>query len=78
MNEELKPCPFCGSIEVNNTNYDKGYLTEDDDNDGLEFVIVCPDCICSILPSSNISIAIERWNKRYDEKSLTPNSESTK
>ena len=54
MNEELKPCPFCGSNEeVRVTKH--GYF-------GVNCI-----CGCSLFGFETGHKAIEAWNKRVDK-----------
>ena len=62
MNEELKPCPFCGS--------DRALIRRDDDG---EFYIWCCGCGArtgNISPERCVdearAEAIERWNRRAE------------
>lgn len=54
MMDELKPCPFCGSIKVRITFYD--------DNDVC--VVECQDCGALGPIALESAKAIEAWNKR--------------
>lgn len=47
---ELKPCPFCGSENINDTT-----LTE---------VMVCPDCATSGPDCDTPKEAVKNWNAR--------------
>lgn len=76
MDEELKPCPFCGG-EVN------VYVRDGDNNSAIIFGsakmvrIKCPDCFCDIQVNENcfedvitfdemLDYAIEQWNTRAE------------
>ena len=56
MNEKLKPCPFCGSIDVEEKQYG--------DN---EFWVSCADCGARIPEYEDYDEAIEAWNRRTNE-----------
>ena len=66
----LLPCPFCGSSEVNNTSYEGGREVDGE----VTYVIVCPDCVCSICPTLSLSEAVAAWNMRPDTKVGTPSA----
>jgi Lar family restriction alleviation protein len=55
--EELKPCPFCGSFEVNNTE------PPSPDKHGA-YCWVCPDCIACGGVGLSIKDATDAWNVR--------------
>jgi Lar family restriction alleviation protein len=56
MSEELKPCPFCGSTNL-------------EDDVGLdEARIVCADCDCFGPTLSNMSEAVIAWNTRQEKE----------
>lgn len=59
MNNELKPCPFCGE-EATVWLCGEGYLVE------------CNNEICGCVYGSNITLtrdqAVKLWNKRAKEK----------
>ena len=58
MNEEIKPCPFCGS--------------EGDYDDFIEVVIcVNPKCNSYGPDGENESDSIQKWNQRLHEKEKT-------
>ncbi len=59
MNEELKPCPFCGSSEVNNTS------TPTASRQSLYFWI-CPDCVAVGPIGESVEQATDAWNKRIN------------
>ena len=58
----LLPCPFCGSSEVNNTSYESGREVDGE----VTYIIVCPDCVCSICPTLSLCEAVAAWNMRPD------------
>ena len=59
MNEQLKPCPFCGSKNI--------YLSHWTDS----AYVVCLDCGCKtevFLHGRCVETAVEHWNRRaYEE-----------
>ena len=57
--KELKPCPFCGSAEVNRT-------TDPTPDDDGWYTLVCPDCICVSPLANSLESCIEAWNARAD------------
>lgn len=57
---ELKPCPFCGSICVNDTTKPTA------GNHGL-YYWVCPDCVTVGPCAESVKSATEKWNKRSYE-----------
>ena len=54
--DDLKPCPFCGSIDVEEKQYG--------DN---EFWVSCADCGARISEYEDYDEAIEAWNRRADD-----------
>lgn len=56
MENELLPCPFCGSDEVNIARVSDG------------FVGFCEECLCEHGPHGSIITAIEAWNTRVEEE----------
>ena len=65
MEEELKPCPFCGG---------EAKSTEEINKEYLRFSITC-SCGASMSfdsdvewTESNISMTVSKWNKRYVKK----------
>jgi Lar family restriction alleviation protein len=63
MNEELKPCPFCGSAE---------YLTakKPDGWQGDTAYVRCISCDCQMFGSDTADAGM-RWNKREPPKSIS-------
>ena len=59
MNVFLKPCPFCGSANVN-LNTEHSYSTGGNDNN----YVMCENCggTTRIFPSA--ILAVEAWNRR--------------
>lgn len=59
MENELKPCPFCGSdVKIE-------YIFPN------EFVIVCENCGIAALPANEkiceLDVLIDRWNRRVND-----------
>lgn len=59
----LKPCPFCGHAAILNTS-----------TDGKYYWASCTNDECSSCKPTKEE-AIDAWNKRYDEKSLSERTE---
>ena len=59
MNDELKPCPFCG-----------GHAIIDGCDDTL-WIVICKECNASIGYKETKEEAIEAWNRRI-EPTFTP------
>lgn len=57
MSDELKPCPFCGT-----TNIEQGI------DDLTNYYIGCADCGCQV--GNNDSKGLERWNRRAENAEL--------
>ena len=55
MSEELKPCPFCGSVDLNAFNRANEFIRQ------IEETIVCNHCGASCLES--------KWNTRTPDAS---------
>jgi hypothetical protein len=64
MSNNLLPCPFCGSSEANNTSYEAGREVDGE----VTYVIMCPDCWCTICPTLSLSEAIAAWNMRKPKR----------
>jgi Lar family restriction alleviation protein len=60
--DKLKPCPFCGSDNV------QGMIGGDDSSTDAEFCVTCWDCH-AFGPVSFVSLdeAVEKWNERADK-----------
>lgn len=57
MNEELKPCPFCGGNAI--------VAEVDSEEIGCKLnMVCCEDCGISTPGSEDASAVIEIWNKR--------------
>ena len=53
--DEIKPCPFCGSNNIKiHVGYNHSYIR-------------CEDCIVSTRRFKNIPDAIDCWNRRVKE-----------
>ena len=60
MQEELKPCPFCGGEGCVQKHVFKGYIDT--------FGVVCLDCCCGTRQFYETEAeAIECWNRRADD-----------
>lgn len=59
MNDELKPCPFCGGEAII------------DGCDDTLWIVVCKECNASIGYKETKEEAIEAWNRRI-EPTFTP------
>ena len=59
MNDELKPCPFCGGEAII------------DGCDETLWIVICKECNASIGYKETKEEAIEAWNKRI-EPTFTP------
>ena len=58
----LKPCPFCGSKDVESV-----YRFEKGDH----FIIACQECGARSSPCITEHEAIQMWNMRVSEKSIS-------
>lgn len=54
MNTELKPCPFCGSVNVEISPYDG------------KNVVICMNCFCKNSGNVDLKKSKETWNRRID------------
>lgn len=52
--EELKECPFCGTLEVILAGTDTGYFA------------FCECCTCTLGPFYTRTSAVEAWNERTE------------
>ncbi|MBQ7220776.1 MAG: Lar family restriction alleviation protein [Synergistaceae bacterium] len=55
MDEELKPCPFCGSIPE---------VCEAENDGELLKMVACLNCGVSTFASEDEAKVIEAWNRR--------------
>ena len=62
MNEELKPCPFCGSDEIR---VNKGFIRLNHDIDGYQ--VECYNCH-SVGWHESEERAIKSWNRRVRDR----------
>ena len=53
--EELKPCPFCGSLDVSGTQH----LNPNN------YEIICMNCFARMVRTAKRK-AVEAWNRRCD------------
>jgi Lar family restriction alleviation protein len=65
---ELKPCPFCGAIEIEVTvDFTEFYGSYYDQN-SLPYYAQCSQCFSRTNGFGDEQFAIESWNMRYDDK----------
>lgn len=70
MNDELKPCPFCGGkadtydYEAEHDIYDPITLGYVDTEHYTKYGVACFDCECMIAEKSSIKEAVNIWNTR--------------
>lgn len=65
MSEKIKPCPFCGSKDV------EAFAQDEDDCENLSAIVRCHLCdaqSAQMVGSTKIDMAIRAWNKRVGEK----------
>ena len=58
---KLKPCPFCGSKEVNATTPPQKHPDMD-----AAMYWVCPECVACGPIGATLEEATDNWNKRSD------------
>lgn len=66
---ELKPCPFCGSDNIQIAFH--GYIRKDFvRGTGIWYKCVCSDCCAEIDPGDNVTIreAVNTWNRRVQDE----------
>ena len=58
MQEELRPCPFCGGVDIYVDGYEHG--------SGVRWRVMCLDCMATVDPGTiqQKHCAIEAWNCR--------------
>ena len=57
---EIKPCPFCGGVDIDYFDTDFGR-----DNEPYSYVIRCKDCNANVYAKGgDLDDAIELWNRR--------------
>jgi Lar family restriction alleviation protein len=61
MNEQLKPCPFCG-----------GESQPESIHGGQAFYVECTECEVETPAESTFEKAITAWNRRPEPAQLTP------
>lgn len=66
-NEELKPCPFCGSKAKYYKNFNAGY-----------YEITCSECDYCLMSGDDIEEVVETWNTRPIEDELRQELEEVK
>jgi Lar family restriction alleviation protein len=75
MSVELKPCPFCGSINIALMNW-HDFNRETFESNGVKHFAKCAGCWARIDDQRSKHDAIEKWNTRsYSEdadRSLKP------
>jgi len=64
--QELKPCPFCDSKHINDTEL----AIKDDEGIIYHYLCVCPDCGLMQVPQDTLEEAIKDWNTRPTEEAL--------
>ena len=62
---ELKPCPFCGSTNVDDS-YQMGYRKND--HSKILYGAGCNDCGCQTELFETTELAVKAWNARHNGK----------
>ncbi len=60
MQNELKPCPFCGGKANLKEKYIHGVANR------KNYWVVCTNCQIRIQDRNSVEKAIEQWNRRVD------------
>lgn len=60
MNDELKPCPFCG----------KSLAFTNDDQTEIRYFVYCGHCSASTKNCRTVEEAIAQWNTRADPSNM--------
>lgn len=66
MAEKIKPCPFCGSRDV------EAFAQDEEDNPYRAAIVRCHSCdaqSAQMCGSTKIEMAIRAWNRRAGEAS---------
>ena len=68
-NEQLKPCPFCSSVEENLRLYklSQGF--------GFVYLVSCTGCVATTGKYKTEEQAIKAWNNRPEPKTVEPTIE---
>jgi Lar family restriction alleviation protein len=65
MSNQIKPCPFCGSKDV------EAFSQDEDDCPNRSAIVRCHSCdaqTAQMVGSTKIEMAIRAWNKRVEAK----------
>jgi Lar family restriction alleviation protein len=65
MSNQIKPCPFCGSKNV------EAFAQDEDDCPNRSAIVRCHSCdvqSAQMVGSTKIEMAIRAWNKRVEAK----------
>lgn len=60
MQNELKPCPFCGGKAILKEKYIKGVANR------KNYWVVCTKCQTRTQDRNRVCKALEEWNRRFD------------
>lgn len=63
MTEELKPCPFCGSEEIE-------IRSETTGHGACDLIVECGNCRARSRPNYAGNEHIEAWNRRVEDAEL--------